>query len=416
MRILIISPFFPPLNSIASLRPYSWAKFWSLEGHEVTVLTTAKEPHQTLDLKLENPGFEVVEIPFPSWILAFKGKQRQGGREEGEPHVFDRIRRKTGIFRACRMPDFTDFWIRPASRFLATQGNWDLVVSTSGPYATHFIARKLKREGKARRWIADFRDRWSDNHIFPGLFPFNWMEAFAERWVVKQADLITTVSVPYAETFIQKYGKERVEVIENGFDPEDLLNLSKESVFPQDGKFRIVHTGTFFRRQYNPSPLFEAIRNLEKEIDLSDKLEVVFVGSEQQSLREMVKEHQVEKYVKIAGFVEREVALKMQQEAHALLFFPWNDPTVDGILSGKIFEYLFSGTPVIAVGGKYQEAAQNLIKRSKAGKILQTTESCKDFLREKLTFIKKEKSGVNGDILDKFHRKHLALKMLEFIS
>ena len=66
MRILIISTFFPPLNSIASLRPYSWAKYWVLEGHEVTVLTLAKEEDPKVALNYPNPGFRLIEVPLPA--------------------------------------------------------------------------------------------------------------------------------------------------------------------------------------------------------------------------------------------------------------------------------------------------------------------------------------------------------------
>ena len=64
MKILIIAKYFPPQNSIASLRPYSWAKWWSNLGHEVTVVSTKKIPWEN-DLKLDCSGFDLIEIPVP---------------------------------------------------------------------------------------------------------------------------------------------------------------------------------------------------------------------------------------------------------------------------------------------------------------------------------------------------------------
>lgn len=419
MRILIISTFFPPLNSIASLRAYSWAKFWTLEGHDVTVLTTQKEKHQTLDLQLTNPGFEVIEVPLPNWIQSFKGKQK--GKEDNKKRSgFSRflhyLRRKKGVFHACRMPDFTDLWVRPAIEAVRSLDKWDLVVSTSGPYAVHIVGNRLKKLGKAKAWIADFRDRWSDNHIFPGLFPFNLIEKGLEKRLMKNADHITTVSAPYSEPFIKKYGKDRVHIIENGFDIDDISNLPKIPIFLDNKKFRIVHTGSFFRRRHNPSPLFQAIRNMSedsKTMSLLNNLEVIFVGTELESLEKMIEEYGVGEWVKTFGFVNREVSLRMQQDAHALLFFPWNDLHVDGVLSGKIFEYLFSKTPVIAVGGEQIEASQKLLLDSKAGIILATIEECEGYLVEKLNGITKEKTSVSQDFLEKYSRKNLSLKMLE---
>ena len=65
MKILIVSTFFPPQNSIASLRPYSWAKWWSRAGHDVTVLTTEKEEWAN-NLNLDCSGFTVIKTPL--WI------------------------------------------------------------------------------------------------------------------------------------------------------------------------------------------------------------------------------------------------------------------------------------------------------------------------------------------------------------
>ena len=42
MRILIVAHAFPPMNSTASHRPYSWARVWRDLGHEVHVLTAVK--------------------------------------------------------------------------------------------------------------------------------------------------------------------------------------------------------------------------------------------------------------------------------------------------------------------------------------------------------------------------------------
>ena len=64
MKILIIAKYFPPQNGIASLRPHSWAKWWSNLGHEVTVVSTKKIPREN-DLKLDCSGFDLIEIPVP---------------------------------------------------------------------------------------------------------------------------------------------------------------------------------------------------------------------------------------------------------------------------------------------------------------------------------------------------------------
>ncbi|WP_213157040.1 glycosyltransferase [Parachlamydia sp. AcF125] len=430
MRILIISTFFPPLNSIASLRPYSWAKFWSEAGHEVSVLTTQKPSFKKTSLSLKNTGFQVHEIPYLRFLDKFKKDYRPNTTSSNKPQEafslkrflassFQKLRSKTGIFNACRMPDFTDLWIRPAYKFIAKQGTWDLIVSTSGPYAVHVVAQKLKKQGLGKKWIADFRDSWSDNYIYPGIFPLNHIESWLERKLMQSADLITTVSTPFANDFEKRYPHKEVLTVENGFDLSDRETLPQDSIFPEDGKFRIVHTGSIYSAKRDPSPLFQAIADMHKdpiERQLLEKLEVIFVGEQLGNLPSLIESYQVSEWVKNYGMRKREDALRMQRDAHALLFLPWTDLDFPGVLTGKIFEYLFSGTPIIAVGGRGLEQSQQLILDAKAGKILENAQTIRSYLKEKLNSVRKEPIQPLQAILAQYDRKWLALKLLERVQ
>ena len=99
MKILIVTAFFPPQNSIASLRPYSWAKYWSRAGHDVTVLTVPKKASPS-DSPMPTDGFKLLEVPIPG--LGFLRKLIGGGavtsslgpvgREGAKPGVRKRLR------------------------------------------------------------------------------------------------------------------------------------------------------------------------------------------------------------------------------------------------------------------------------------------------------------------------------------
>lgn len=434
LRILIVTTFFPPLNSIASLRPYSWAKFWTQTGHDVTVLTIEKE-ESDIQLNVNNPGYKVIETAQPRLMKKLKSSYKSSpGNNAGVVNsaaafkswikapfigLFDWLRYKRGIFNACRMPDFTDLWIRPAVDAAAGLGKFDVVVSTAGPYSVHIVAHKIKQKGLAVKWVADYRDTWSDNYIYPGLFPFNRIEKVLEGRMLQSADLITTVSDPFADSFLNKYPLKRVHTIENGFDPADLEIASPLPAFPPDGKFRIVHTGSIYLGKRDPSPLFEAIANLSGDQgnnQLLDKLEVLFVGPRQANLEELIKQYRVDKWVKAPGFFSREQALAMQRDAHALLFLPWNDLSVDGVLTGKIFEYLFSGTPIMCVGGKGLEASQQLVLDAKAGEVFDDVKDIEKFLVQKLSLVEKENSQVDPEFLKRYDRRHLAERLLQLMK
>lgn len=416
MRILIVSTFFPPLNSIASLRPYTWAKYWTLEGHDVTVLTTQKQEDPKTALSVENPGFKALEVPALSFLNSLKThyQPKNGDKKESFMKIFFHfLRFKKGILNACRMPDLTAFWVPKALRAIQKEKPWDVVISSSGPYTVHLVAEKLKRQGLAKKWVADYRDTWSDNYIYPGIFPLNCYERYLEKKLLLSSDLITTISEPFAREFRKKH-KKTVLTIENGYEASDFQTVSLEKLLPDDGKYRIIHTGSLYLEKRDPTPLFKAIDALRNH-PLLQKLEVLFVGDRQANLEHLIDRFQVASWVKPYGFVNHETALKMQQEAHALLFLPWNDPSIDGVLSGKIFEYLASGSLILAACCPSVEASQQLIVEAKAGHLLPTQEKIQAFLLEKLANPQKEKVSVDPSLLLKYDRKVLAKKLLQHL-
>jgi glycosyltransferase involved in cell wall biosynthesis len=421
MRILIVSTFFPPLNSIASLRPYSWAKEWGRQGHDVTVLTTEKQQDKSVSLNVEHTGYRLIEVPLPRFIHQAKSSHSQGiskpGMKQLFKSLFERARHRLGIFNACRMPDFADLWIKPALNAIKQETPYDVVVSSAGPYSVHILSYILKKKGIAKKWVADYRDTWSNNYFYPGIFPLNFFEKVLEKKILRYADTITTVSQPLADIFISKYGQEKVATVPNGFDPDDLRNIDANPAFQEDDKFRIVHTGSIYLGRRDPSPLFQAISELGHTHQEKLKLfEVVFVGANQANLKTLIERYQVGEWVKHIGFVSRERALSMQRDAHALLFLPWNDPNVDGIVTGKIFEYFYSNTPIIALGASHMELSQKMILEANAGKVFHTVEEIKHYLIEALQHPKKILSSVDDAYLKRYDRSVIAEQFLELLK
>ena len=381
MKILIIAIYFPPQNSVASLRPYSWAKYWSRAGHDVTVLTTKKHEHPT-NTVYPFDGFEVREVELPLFNR-LRGTLGKGNTAKvaastnvvkatlfssllGKVNrLIQYLQKKFGVLNYCRMPDLTDLWVPPAFRAVKNE-QWDLVVSTAWPYPVHQIAYRLRKNGLAEKWIADWRDIWIGNHLYGGLFPFTFIEKFYERLWMNKADFITTVSEPLARILRDRYG-EKVTVIYNGFDPEDYENLPPEKAYPQDGVFRIVYTGSIYPGWQDPSPLFQAISKLKDEKRITpERLQVIFYGNNA-DMSVLAKEFNISEYVQYGGFLPRQQALHYQRDADALLFLEFESKSLQGILTGKLFEYLFAGPPILSVGIGSDESAGRVLKETKRG-------------------------------------------------
>ncbi len=430
MKILIITMYFPPQNSIASLRPYSWAKHWSKAGHDVTVVTTPKES-MAFNNQMSFDGFRVIEIPIPGlWLIRkiwghnpqtaiIQNTANNKSSASYKKHLRElvkKLRLRYGIFSTCRMPDLLDFWSGDVQRAVNNQ-QWDLVVSSAGPYCVHAPAYGLQHKGIAQKWIADWRDLWVDNHIYPGLPVFRWVEQKLEKQWCITADCLTTVSHPLADTLKAKYG-DKVHVIYNGYDPDDYKALPNQRIFPNDNIIRIVYTGTIYQGQQNPTPLFNAIRVLKDCHKISElQLKIIFCGNNA-DVTNLACKSGVEEFVEYVGVINRNEALRMQRDASALLLLEFESQTVKGILTGKLFEYLSVDAPILAIGIGSDTSIGTVLSETGRGVALgNNVELITDFLLKLLN--KKEPvlhSLPNKKHIQKYNRKVQANNMLELLK
>jgi glycosyltransferase involved in cell wall biosynthesis len=389
MRILLVSPFFPPLHAVASLRTYGFARAWGRAGCRVTVLTTVKRPDQA-GLPRPVDGLTVVEIDYrvPALLERLRAHYKAGPAAPGPaaPAAAPRRRRllgwlrrfreRTGIFASVRMPDLTDFWVRPALAWARRQPGepaWDVVVSSAGPYTAHLVARALKRERRAGLWVAEFRDLWTENHIYRGLFPFTLKERYEEDRCLREADLVVTVTENLAGKLRARTARP-VEVIYNGYDPESMKLLSPEPFFPPDGVCRLVYSGTWYPQGQDPGPLLRALRGLSSSRpDLPRRFALVVAGWSVPLWRELAGRHGVADLLQALGVLPHEETLRLERDASALLLLDWRDPR-QGVMTGKVFEYLSAPGPILTVGGAADSTLAQLIRRTGRGFHLGTDE------------------------------------------
>jgi hypothetical protein len=376
VKILIVAAFFPPQNSIASLRPYTWAKYWSYLGHDVTVITTTKKK-TPIDLNLDCSPFNVISLEIPLFsFLSNKLKKKDDIDEQVKTQnriivkdnilqylkrIFFQFSYTTGCFNSVRFPDFHDFWVLKAEKTLKIN-NYDMVISTSGPYSTHRVGYYIKKRNHQTKWVVDLRDYWIESREQRGLFIFRQYEKCLEYKFFKNADLITTVSDQYAEVFREKT-ETPVITIFNGFDKDDYSNIIQNARIINK-KFTIVYTGTLYRNYNDPSPLFEAIRNLNNRSEISENdLQIIFVGHNA-DVTDLASKYMILNYFSYGGIVSREDALSLQYNADIALFLGKENSYTSGNLSGKIFEYLYIAKMIWAIG---------ITNKMQVGKIIEET-------------------------------------------
>ena len=428
MKILIVSTYFPPQNSIASLRPYSWAKWWSRMGHDVTVLTTEKQVSES-DLSLETTSFKVIElplkIPFASASKAVKTAAKEGVQKKSVKirlltflkKRFIEFATKTGCFLTCRYPDWHDGWAKKAQKFLKSKSttSWDLVISSGGPYSVHRVGYFLKKNNHTKRWVVDWRDLWTQNHLYPGLKLFHLYERSLEKRFHSKADQIITVSDGLAES-LRKITKTAVSVIYNGFDPEDFSNLFKNSRKKSE-VLNLAYLGSIYKGFQDPAPLLKAIKNLAQDgkITPSD-IQIRFAGANS-DIAEQIVEFGLADYYSYLGFLPREQALQEEYDADAVIFLEYENPRVKGVLTGKLFEYIYISREIWAVGTSNKTAAGELIEKTGSGLCFgHDVRKIEDYILESLE--KKKRGTLDeqekvGAVIDGFTRERQAEKLLE---
>lgn len=371
MRILIVSVPFPPLLAMGAFRVHSFARYWADQGHQVTVLTTAKPPAER-SFRPDVRNIEMIEVPAVGeavwarcrdWLRRSPRGAKQpvpapaGGRRAGLLKNLIEWGKRTGILGTVRMPDPTDLWVRPAVEALrrAAGGRpFDLMLSSSGPYTAHLVARRLRRSGAARRWIADFRDLWTANPIYKGLAPFCSIERRLERGVLRSADAVTTVSEPLAD-WLRARARGEVVVIYNGHDRQRPAGDAEPRA-----PLILHYTGSLYPSVQDPEPLLGALRLLAGRGQLTLRFEVAGDAS---PWRARLASDEVQ-WLIAPGWLDPAELQRRQDSATALVTI---DTVHPGVIGGKLPEYLASVPPILVVGGGGRGAMTQLVEATGRG-------------------------------------------------
>jgi Glycosyl transferase 4-like domain len=380
-RVLLIAYAYPPCPEIGAVRPAGLAKYLPRFGWEPTVLTVKLPGRRPTFARVVETGDEDV---LQTWKIRFG---LEGGRSLHEQLGLPVTQKRdsqlmhTKVLLAMRyvltFPDSTKGWIPFAMQGLEEirkSTSVDAIVTTSPPVSAHLVGRKAK-EMFGCPWIADLRDLWSQN-LAQGNDLFRMLERPVERKTLRDADALVSVSEPWADRLRECYPDKSVFSITNGFDADDF----RPRVEPLTSKFTITYTGRLYEGKRDPTPLFEAIKELIRDgvMDRED-IRVRFYGSIEPWLPALVNTFGLEDVIEVAGTVSREEALRLQRESQVLLMLCWSDPRETGQHSGKVFEYLGARRPILATGGS-RGVVTDLLDRTKTGVHAQAKEELKNTL------------------------------------
>jgi len=370
-RVLIITYYWPPSGGAGVQRWLKFVKYLREFGWEPIVYTPENPEPPDFDESLtEDIPENISVIKRPVWEPFSIYKRLTGRKKNGRiTHGFLKEEKTDGFTEKLSVwirgnffiPDARCFWIKPSIKFLADflrTNPVDLIVSSGPPHSMHLIGLGLKKR-TGISWVADFRDPWTEIDFYDKLMLTRFADRKhrkLEKEVLQSANTVIAVGSHLAERLENTGGRE-VQVIANGFDPDDFSFLPVE---PED-LFTLTHIGSL-NRDRNPEILWQAISELCSENEeINKKLRLRFVGKTDYSLKESLTRSGLQDRTEIIPYLQHSEALELAASSAVLLLLINQTPNQKGIVTGKIFEYLATGRPILCIGPTDGESARILM-------------------------------------------------------
>jgi hypothetical protein len=272
------------------------------------------------------------------------------------------------------IPDARVFWVKPSVAFLEKyirENEIEMIVTSGPPHSLHLIGLELKQKLNLK-WLADFRDPWTTIGYHKSLRLSNYAakkHKELEHQVLNSADTIIVTSKT-TKTEFQALTTKPIEVITNGFDVE---KVAKQTL---DSKFSLAHIGSFLSER-NPLILWESLVELIQEIpEFKSHLEIKLMGAVSQEVLETISQFGLNSYLNNLGYVSHTEAVAHQRKSQVLLLIEINSEDTKSIIPGKLFEYMVSERPIIAIGPKDSDFAE-IITHTNTGVFFEYSEKTK---------------------------------------
>jgi glycosyltransferase involved in cell wall biosynthesis len=417
LKVLIITYYWPPAGGSGVQRWLKFVKYLQDFGIEPIVYTVDNANYPKSDTSLEKQvpkNITILKQPIwePTDILFWKKKnqQKKDISNSTNSKVLSFVRGNFFI------PDPKVFWVKSSVKYLKgylKNHKIDAVISTGPPHSMHLIAQQLQKQTNIK-WIADFRDPWTNlyyNKEFKQLSFAKKKHLKLEKNVLKSADCVITVSNSLKKEFEKNAG--RVEVITNGFDDEVLQDFS----IKLDVKFSISYIG-LLPKQSNPKVLFEVLKNICSENEGFQKdLELNFIGDISDEVLKEIELNQLTKNSNFVGYVSHQKAIEYQKKSQVLLLLIPNVENAEGILTGKLFEYLTAKRPILAIGPTKGDLSV-ILQNTKAGSVIDYNDkfSLKAEILKMYEDFKGNGLEVASKNIDQFHRKQLTNQLAAVIK
>lgn len=399
-----------------------FAKYLPEAGWEPVIFTPENPDFDLKDESLEKEISNELEVmKFPIWE-PYQLLDRIRGKKESHPGRVLEQKEQSFIEKAAiwlranlMVPDPRVFWVKPSVKFLTElieKGQFQAIITTGPPHSMHLIGRDLKRKTGVF-WLADFRDPWSQWEFLDKLPMQNRVRdkhKKLEQEVLNEADVVTTIS-PTFQDDLEQLARRKINLITNGFDETDIPQGF--SVGEKKGdSLHLVYTGIIDSIR-NPMPLLKAMREeFSKE---KGEVKFTFVGRVSDQVREEIAaDSWLLAHVHFAGYVSHQEVFGFYEKADALALILTNTKNAKGNIPGKLFEYMATTLPILALGDPEGDSAK-ILKEAEAGQVFSHSDHVAIQVSLRKLF---ERSGKAESArgIEQYSRRNLSIQLAKLLD
>ena len=368
----ILAYYWPPAGGSGVQRWLRFANHLCDLGWDVHVFTfkNPKYPiREKSNLEIINPKIKVNKIKgfeFPKFMTSpsenILFNNYYSNYSSTQSYMYDQVARKFiyTLRELFLFPDARKFLINPSYKFLKNyyrKHNLNHLITTGPPHSMHLAGMKLKKDSGIK-WIADFRDPWSNffqNKLLNELDLTIKKHEKAEADVLKNCDGVFTTSESLKSKFSIK--NKNSYYVPSGFE--------KEIESTDHNKFRIIYAGSMKEIQ-NPKNLWLALHDLIKSDEkFKDLLEIILIGNIDRRVINSIEFKKIRDR-KILSYMSKKQLDDEISKSQLQVVCSVNYPDSDDIVPGKFFHYLSSKKNILGISNKGSDL-EKIINETKSG-------------------------------------------------
>jgi glycosyltransferase involved in cell wall biosynthesis len=371
-KVLILNYYWPPSGGSGVQRWVRFAANLQEHGFLTTIITTHNGDYPSVDVSLLDAvpdNVKVIRTKTPVFGKFFK---KLTGSKTDIPYGSLEISENDGLMKRILVfirlnlviPDTRRIWnkyaLKAAQQELVTD-RYDCIITSGPPHSTHLVGYKLQKELKVK-WLADFRDPWTKMGYLKNVKRSKFAELidkYYENKIVENCDILIS-----ATKLIKKdFGNlDKIKIIRNGYIES---NFEHKPAKHKGNEFTINFFGTM-PVESNPVYVLLAVYHL-RETGI-ENIKMNFYGNICNEIKEELTKIDTDNLVTFHPYIPHAEMLGKMIESSMLLLVINNVKNNEGIITGKIFEYLGSRRPIVALGPLSGEAAE-ILNETQSGKI-----------------------------------------------